>query len=95
VFLEVAPQRQPCAHPLIPDLQCLRVRPRTHAENGTLAAQGDWQPLYQEIEGYTHAPGTRNVLRVKRFTVAHPPADGASVAYVLDLVVESELVDSR
>jgi heat shock protein HslJ len=95
VFLEVAPQRQPCSQPLIPDRQCLQVRERTYAGDGTLASQGEWQPLYQQIEGYTHVPGTRNVLRVKRFAVRNPPADGASVAYVLDMVVESELVDAR
>ncbi|HEU0306171.1 MAG TPA: META and DUF4377 domain-containing protein [Lysobacter sp.] len=93
VFFEVAPQRKACAHPLIPDMQCLQVRKRTYAGNGTLASQGEWQPLYQEIEGYTHTPGTRNVLRVKQFTVANPPADASSVAYVLDMVVESELTD--
>jgi hypothetical protein len=74
-------------------MQCLRVRERTYAENGTLAAQGEWQPLYQDIEGYTHVPGTRNVLRVKKFAVKNPPADASSVAYVLDMVVESEIVD--
>lgn len=93
VFFEVAPQRAPCSHPLIPDRQCLRVRERTYAADGTLASQGEWQPLYQEIEGYTHTPGTRNVVRVRKFTVKNPPADGSSVAYVLDMLVESELVD--
>lgn len=93
VFFEVAPQRAPCSHPLIPDMQCLRVRELTYAADGTLASQGEWQPLYQEIEGYTHTPGTRNVVRVKKFTVKNPPADGSSVAYVLDMVVESELVE--
>lgn len=95
VFFEVAAQRQPCSHPLIPDMQCLQVRERTYAGNGTLASQGEWQPLYQEIAGYTHAPGTRNVLRVKKFTVENPPADASSLAYVLDMVVESELVDAK
>jgi len=95
VFFEIAPQRKACPHPMIPDMQCLQVRKRTYADNGTLSSQGEWQPLFQEIEGYTHVPGTRNVLRVKQFTVANPPADGSSVAYVLDMVVESELVDAR
>jgi len=92
VFFEVAPQRAPCSHPLIPNMQCLQVRERTYAADGTLASQGEWQPLYQEIEGYTHTPGTRNVLRVKKFALKHPPADAPAVAYVLDMVVESELV---
>lgn len=95
LFFEVAPQRAPCSHPLIPNMQCLQVRERSYAANGTLASQGEWQPLYQEIEGYTHTPGTRNVLRVKKFTVNNPPADTSSVAYVLDMVVESEIAELR
>ena len=92
VFFEVAPQRAPCSHPLIPNMQCLQVRERSYAADGTLATQGGWQPLYQEIEGYAHTPGIRNVLRVKQFAIKNPPADAPSVAYVLDMVVESALV---
>jgi hypothetical protein len=53
---------------------------------------GLWQTLAQPIEGYEHHPGVRNVLRAKRYVVASPPADASSVAYVLDMVVESETV---
>ena len=55
--------------------------------------RGDWQPLFQDIEGFEHVAGTRNVVRVKRYRIQDPPADAPSVAYVLDMVVESELVD--
>ena len=89
VFLEVAAEAKPCNHPLIPNKQCLQVRERKYGQNGVVASTGDWQPLYQDIEGYTHQPGIRNVLRVKRFTVKNPPADAPSTAYVLDMVVES------
>lgn len=95
VFLEVAPETKPCSHPLIPGKQCLQVRERKYAENGTVASTGDWQPLYQDIEGYTHEPGVRNVLRLKRFAVKNPPADASSSAYVLDMVVESETVSAK
>ena len=61
-------------------------RPRTRQR------EGEWQFLYQDIEGYAHEPGMRNVLRLNRYTIANPPADGSSVAYVLDMVVESEMV---
>ncbi|WP_245841429.1 DUF4377 domain-containing protein [Paraburkholderia ribeironis] len=92
-FLEVAAQTVPCNHPLIPDKQCLLVRERHFDEQGLVTGTpGAWQPLDQAIEGYTHTPGMRNVLRVKRYTVNNPPADGPSVAYVLDIVVESEKV---
>lgn len=93
VFFEVAPQRAPCSHPLIPNMQCLQVRERRYEANGVaIKSDAAWQPLYQDIEGYTHEPGMRNVLRVKKFDIKNPPADASSVAYVLDMVVESEQV---
>lgn len=92
VFLEVAAQRVACPHAMIPDHQCLRVREIAYDHNGLKQREGEWQFLYQDIEGYAHEPGMRNVLRLNRYTIANPPADGSSVAYVLDMVVESEMV---
>lgn len=91
VFLEVAPERVACSHPLMPDHRCLQVREVRYDDNGLRQGEpGDWQPLYQEIEGYTHTPGVRNVLRLKRFERTNVPADASSIAYVLDMTVESE-----
>ena len=93
VFMEVAAETQPCSHPLIADKQCLQVREIVFDDNGLRVGEpGEWQNFYEQIEGFSHQPGTRNVLRVNRYTVANPPADGSSSAYVLDMVVESELV---
>ena len=88
----MAAQAAACNHPLIPDMQCLQVRELKYDDQGLKTGTGDWQFLYQDIEGYTHQPGVRNVLRLKRYPVANPPADGSSIAYVLDMVVESEQV---
>ena len=49
-----------------------------------------FEHFYDGIEGYTHQAGTRNVLRVVRYSVQNPPADASRYAYVLDLVVEAE-----
>ncbi|MDH5833369.1 META and DUF4377 domain-containing protein [Luteimonas kalidii] len=92
VFLEVAPQRVPCPHAMIADYRCLHVRELDFDAAGLRQDEGEWRFLYQEIEGYTHTPGVRSVLRLDRFEVPDPPADGSSVAYVLDMVVESETV---
>lgn len=92
-FFEVAPGRIACNHPLIPDKTCLNVRQRYYGGDGLQAQEpGPWEPLYDEIEGFTQRPNERNVLRVKRYTLKNPPADASSVAYVLDMVVESENV---
>ncbi|MGE4452378.1 META and DUF4377 domain-containing protein [Castellaniella sp.] len=89
VFLEIAPERVACGHPLIPDHRCLRVRERRYDAAGVLQPPAaDWQPLYQPIEGYEHQDGEHAILRVKRFTDPHPPADRSSRVYILDLVVQ-------
>ncbi|SDR15785.1 META and DUF4377 domain-containing protein [Pseudoxanthomonas sp. CF125] len=92
-FLEVAAQTKPCNHPLIPNLQCLQVREIKYDDKGIkTGTDGSFENFYGNIEGYTHEPGIRNVVRVKRYTIKNPPADGGSLAYVLDMVVESETV---
>ncbi|HYG42987.1 MAG TPA: META and DUF4377 domain-containing protein [Bordetella sp.] len=89
LFLEVAAQRVPCSHPLIPSMQCLQVREIQYDTNGLKTGHGDWQAFYSDIEGYTHEPGVRNVLRIKRYERQQVPADASRYAYVLDMVVES------
>jgi len=92
-FLEVAPRRVPCNHPLIRDATCLQVRDRAFDAQGLPAGSpGPWRAFHGTIEGYTHQEGVRNVLRVKRFVRSPVPADASSYVYVLDLVVESETV---
>lgn len=88
VFLEVAAQPVACSNPLTGATSCLSVRDRVFDAQGlAVGAPGAWRPLYEAIEGYTHEPGVRNVLRLKRFERA-----GGGPVYVLDLVVESETV---
>lgn len=90
LFLEVAAQTKPCSHPLIPDRQCLQVREITYGESGSKLGAGPWRAFYDDIQGYTHEAGIRNVLRVKRFKRNPVPADASANVYVLDMVVESE-----
>ncbi|WP_372017355.1 DUF4377 domain-containing protein [Pseudoxanthomonas sp. 10H] len=93
IFLEVGPETKPCSHPLIPDKQCLQVREIRFDGNGLRTGEpGEWQNFFDEIEGYTHQPGVRNVLRIDRYTRTDVPADASRHAYVLDMVVESEQV---
>ena len=92
-FLEVAAQAKPCNHPLIPNKQCLQVREIQYDDKGIkTGTDGEFQNFYEGIEGYTHEAGVRNVLRVKRYRRDPAPADASSIAYVLDMVVESETV---
>ncbi|KAF1687054.1 hypothetical protein B1992_06195 [Pseudoxanthomonas broegbernensis] len=91
MFLEVAAQTQPCSHPLIPDKQCLQVREVHYDEQGLRTGDPSaWENFYDQIEGYEHEPGVRNILRIDRYTRSNVPADASRYAYVLDMVVESE-----
>ena len=91
MFLEVAAHAKPCSHPLIPDMQCLQVREVKYDDQGLkVGTPGEFGNFYDSIDRYTHEDGVRNVLRVERYTIENPPADGSRYAYVLDMVVESE-----
>jgi len=93
VFLEVAPQPVACNRPPMGNTTCLHVRERRYDSQGLVVGKpGEWRPLYEPIEGFTHRTGERNVLRLKRFQRNPAPADASSTVYVLDLVVESETV---
>lgn len=94
IFLEVAAQTVPCQPGAGAPTQCLQVRERRYDEKGLRVGEpGAWQAFYGTIQGYTHQPGVRNVLRINRYERPKPlPADASRYVYVLDLVVESELV---
>jgi heat shock protein HslJ len=92
VFLEVAAQTVACKNPLSGATSCIQVRERRFDAQGlVVGTPGAWQPFYDTIEGYTHQPGVRNVLRLKRFE-RNASAGVPGFVYVLDLVVESETV---
>ncbi len=92
MFIEVAPERVSCSHPLIPQYQCLQVRSVEYDANGLKTRVGAWENWYGDIQGYTHQPGVRNVLRIQRYKAKDVPADASAYVYVLDMTVESELV---
>lgn len=94
IFLEVSPQHVACDHPPAPDTNCLQVRERHYDEQGlSVGTPEAWRPLYENIEGFTHKEGVRNVVRAKRFDRNPAPAGASSTLYVLDIIVESEMVN--
>jgi len=93
IFLEVDARQLPCRNPRNTQTTCLQVREISFDEQGLRSAiSGPWQPFYDDIEGYTHTPGERNVLRVKRFDRGAVAGNAAPAIYVLDLIVETEIV---
>ncbi len=96
VFLEVAAQAVDCAPTPVAAGSCLQVRELRFDGKGLRKdPPGPWHPFAEPIEGYTHTPGVRNVLRIDRYERRPAPAGASPVRYVLDLVVESETVSPR
>ena len=93
VFLEVAARTRPCQPAPAAGRECLQVREVEYDADGVRSGdRGEFRDFRQDIEGYVHEPGVRNVLRARRYRIPDPPADAPSHAYVLDMVVESEIV---
>lgn len=76
-ILQVAGQRVPCTG--VAPMLCLQVRSTPGA---------DWQAHYGEIEGFDWQVGVEYVIRVRELPVANPPADGSSLRWVLEEVLE-------
>jgi hypothetical protein len=78
LILNVAGQRAPCTG-VAPTL-CLQVRTQPGAA---------WELHHGEIEGFNWQSGTEYVIRVRETPVANPPADGSSLRWVLEEVLDS------
>lgn len=101
IFLEIDARQLACRNPRNGQTLCLQAREIAFDEQGLRVLRpGPWQPFYDTIEGYTHTPGERNVLRVKRFdrggalgnSAGNSSGNNAPLLYILDLVVETETV---
>ena len=90
IFLEIAAQPVPCPNPPAPSTKCLSVREIRFDEQGLRVGEpGAWTTFADRIDGYTHTPGQRTLLRLKRFDRKPAEAGTPPYLYVLDLVVES------
>jgi len=81
-FIYVASETLPCTAGVM-KTNCFQIR-ETKDE--------PWRLNYTPIIGFDFHPGTEYRLRIKEDRVANPPADGSSVVWFLDLVVEQRLV---
>lgn len=90
VFFEVKPTLKPCD--TLTGKQCLEVREIKYDNNGMKTATGQWRILHEAIDGYRPEAGVQSVIRVQRYRT--PPTDtmGYGNLYVLDAVIESQLI---
>ena len=91
IFLEVSPETKKCTG--VAPQTCLQVREIKYADNGVRTqVDKDWTLFYDKIEGFTHSPDERQVIRVKRFELKNPAADQSKYAYVFDMAIERESI---
>jgi heat shock protein HslJ len=80
-FIYVASQKAPCVG-MMPTT-CLQIRERK---------EDPWQLWHGNIQGFNFEPGIAYRLRILEEQVANPPADGSSIKWTLDMVVEQEVI---
>ena len=91
IFLEISPETKTCTG--VAKQTCLQVREIKYAENGVKTqVDKDWTLFYDQIEGFTHTPKERQVVRIKRYEIKNPAADQSKYAYVQDMIIERETV---
>lgn len=83
--IEVAAHTKPCKTASTAETQCLQVRKVKHDDSdGSFDADGPFENLAGDIEGFEHEDGVRYVLDVERFAIDMPSADGPPYRYVLE-----------
>jgi len=70
-------------------VDCVGVGPRTCMQVRE-SPEESWELFYSGIEGFEFEPGFFYELRVEIHHVLDPPADGSSLRYVLDRIVEKK-----
>ncbi len=91
IFLEISPETKPCTG--VAPQTCLQVREVKYNESGVKTqVDKDWTLFYDKIEGFTHTPNERQIIRVKRYEIKHPAADQSKYAYIHDMTVERSTV---
>jgi heat shock protein HslJ len=83
--IEFAAHTKPCKTASTAETQCLQVRKVKYDDSdGSFDADGSFENLDGEIEGFEHEDGVRYVLGVERFAIEKPSAYGPPCRYVLE-----------
>ncbi|MBE5527814.1 META and DUF4377 domain-containing protein [Laribacter hongkongensis] len=82
IFVYVAAERRPCSG--VGKMDCLQVRTDKNRP---------WELHYGEIEGFKPEPGIAYRLRIREVPVAQPAADAPDRRWILDQIIESEVVN--
>lgn len=81
-FIYVSAEQKPCSG--VARMMCLQVRDKE---------SDPWQLHYGGIADFVPQPGIEYKLRITEEKIANPPADGSSILWTLDQVIEQRVVN--
>ncbi|MBF7688386.1 META domain-containing protein [Acinetobacter rathckeae] len=88
IFLAIAPEAKPCL--TNPNAECLQVKEIKYNDQGIQSdIDQNWKILPESIQGYTHDPKMKKVIRVKRFKSKEAPL---KYAYIYDMTVQQDIL---
>lgn len=94
LFWKVAAKTKPCTSNSAQ--LCLQIKPIAYNEQGLKTSEGEWTEFAGTIDDYQHDDSHDEVLRLQRFKTANDTVlvdnIDSKYAYVLDTIIESELV---
>lgn len=64
---------------------CLNIQ-----KKDSLDFDGKWETFYNHIEGFNYQPGKIYQISVKVDSVSNPPADGSSIKYTLNKIINTK-----
>lgn len=91
IFWAVNAKTTPCADDSTQ--ACLQIKPITYDDQGIKTDEGEWTDFMGSIDGYEHDGKHNEILRLQRHKLKADDASNAEYAYVLDMVIESSVVN--
>lgn len=91
IFWAIDAESKPCAHDSAQ--HCLQVTPLTYDDQGIKINEGEKMEFAGTIDGYQPDSKHDNVLRLQRYPLENSAVTGVEYAYVLDMVIESKMVE--
>lgn len=88
-YLEISAKTEKCDAG-VAVLDCLQVKHVDYKDGQKTYKNNEWENFYDGIEGFNHDATKQVLIKVKEYDIANPPADGSSIRYVLDEVIETQ-----
>lgn len=99
LYLQVGPDTMGCGYngpdiPGRPENVCIAARPAGQGTDGAWRASSAPYPVMPAIQGFNPPAGSRSIVRILRYELAHPDIHASRYRDVLDMVIEQHLPET-